>query len=79
VAINKTKTPRKKQGHHITRTPEWVVPLNGWQHKVITIIEHLNATQENYEATLNFSNALHHQLNRLAYQLYEARKGNLNP
>ena len=73
------KTVRKKQGHHITRTPEWVVPLNGWQHKAISIVERLNPTQANYEATLNFYHALSHQLNRLAYQLYEARKGNLNP
>ena len=79
MAINKTKVVRKKQGHHITRTPEWIVDLNGWQHKVITIIEKLTPTQANYEATLNFHHALQHQLNRIAYQLYEARKGNLNP
>ena len=79
MAINKTKTVRKKQGHHITRTPEWIVPLNGWQHKVITIMEKLNATEKNYQDSLGFFHAVSHQLNRIAYQLYEARKGNLNP
>ena len=73
------KKIRKKQGHHITRKPEWVVPLNGWQHKVISIIERLNATDKNYHDTLHFFHAVSHQLNRIAYQLYEARKGNLNP
>ena len=79
MPINKSKAVRKKQGHHITREPEWIVPLNGWQHKVISIIEKLNPTEENYRATLNFHHALQHQLNRLAYQLYKAREGNLNP
>ena len=79
MPINKTKTPRKKQGHHITRDPEWIVPLNGWQHKVVSIMEHLNATEENLQASIHFQNAVNHQVLRLTYQLYAARKGNLNP
>jgi len=68
-----------KQKHHITRDPEWIVELNGWQHKAIAIIETLNPTEQNYQNTLNFYHALAYQLNRIAFQLYEARKGNLNP
>ena len=67
-----------KQKHHITRDPEWIVELNGWQHKAIAIVERLNPTEANYRSTLNFYHALAYQLNRIAFQLYEARKGNLN-
>ena len=68
-----------KQKHHITYSPEWIVELNGWQHKVITHIQRLKPTQKNYEQVLGFHHALSHELNRIAYQLYEARKDNLNP
>jgi len=69
----------KRQKHHITYNPPWVVELNGWQHKAITIVQRLKATEANYRNTLGFFHALSHELNRLAYQLYEARKGNINP
>ena len=67
------------QKHHITYDPEWIVPLNGWQHKVITHTQQLKPTEQNYRNTLNFFHALVHELDRLAYRLYEARKDNINP
>jgi hypothetical protein len=45
----------------------------------MTHIQQMKATQENFNKVTNLMHAVAHEWNRIAYQLYEARKGNLNP
>jgi len=69
----------RKQRHHITYTPEWIVPLTGWQHKAVTHLQNMKATQDNINQVTGFVNAVIYEWQRLHYQYYEAKKGNLNP
>lgn len=69
----------RKQRHHITYNPEWIVELTGWQHKVVTHLQNMKATQENINQVTGFMNAVIYEWQRLHYQYYEAKKGNLNP
>ena len=68
-----------KQRHHITYDPAWTVELNGWQHKVITFIQRMRPTQENYAAVTNFVHALVYEWSRIRCQLDQAEDKNENP
>ena len=66
------------QRHHILYEPEWIVELTGWQHKVITHIQRLKATENNYQAVGRFLHAVTHEWNRIGFQLAAAREKNIN-
>lgn len=60
------KSPINK--HHIFYEPysdrnpsprqEWIVSLKYWQHKAVTLLSRLNATEENYSYSMNFLHAV---------------------
>lgn len=60
---------RKTQSHHITYEPEWIVELNGLQHKTISTIQRTNARPETYAALTNFVHAIVHEWNRMRKEL----------
>jgi hypothetical protein len=39
--------------HHIYYDPDWVVELNWLQHKVVTNLQQMNGTGENYANMIN--------------------------
>lgn len=55
--------------HHITYEPEWIVELNGLQHKTMTTIQRTNASPEKYAALTNFMHAVAHEWNRMRQEL----------
>lgn len=57
------------QKHHITYEPEWIVELNGWQHKAITTMQRSKATPQNYAKAIGFLHAVMYEVNRMRQQL----------
>jgi hypothetical protein len=58
AAIFKGGIQKIMQGHHITNNPEWVVELNGWEHKAISTVQRRKASAQNYAKTANLMHAL---------------------
>ena len=67
------------QKHHITYSPEWIVPLTGWQHKVITHMQRMKPTETNELKARNFVHAVIYEWQRISAQLAEIEQRNLNP
>jgi hypothetical protein len=67
------------QKHHITYDPPWTVPLNGWQHKVITHLQRLKPTKKNREQVRAFTKAVNYEWLRIESQLDRINERNENP
>ena len=59
----------KTQSHHIIYDPEWVVELNGLQHRTISIIQRTGAREETYAALTNFVHAVTFCWNEMRMEL----------
>ena len=55
--------------HHITYDPEWIVEINGIQHRALMAIQRMNATPENYARLTNFVHAVVYEWNRIRQEL----------
>ena len=67
------------QKHHIQYDPEWIVELDGWQHKVVTHLQRMKPTGKNYAAATNFMHAVVHEWNRIRCRLDREKMDNMNP
>jgi hypothetical protein len=55
--------------HHITYSPDWVVEINGIQHRTLMAIQSMKATEENYAKLTNFMHAVAWEWNRIRQEL----------
>ena len=55
--------------HHITYEPEWIVEINGLQHKTISTIQRTKARPETYAALTNFVHAVIQEWQRMRSEL----------
>jgi len=57
------------QNHHITYDPEWVVELNGLQHRAISSVQITKATEQAFADLTNFLHAVAFEWNRMREEL----------
>jgi len=57
------------QNHHITYNPEWVVELNGLQHRAISRVQITKATEQAFADLTNFLHAVAFEWNRMREEL----------
>lgn len=55
--------------HHITYDPEWIVELNGLEHKLITTMQRTKASPEKYARWTNMLHAFVAEWNRMRMEL----------
>ena len=67
------------QKHHIQYNPPWIVPITGWQHKVLTYMQRMKPTKTNELKARNFAHAVLYEWQRISAQLAELEERNLNP
>jgi len=51
--------------HHITYEPEWIVEVNGQWHRSLTILQNMNATEDNYAKVIDLLHAVMYEANRI--------------
>ena len=54
----------KVQRHHIKYDPEWIVELQNYLHRTISIIQRAKPTQARYAMLTNFVHSVVHEWNR---------------